>query len=396
LSSINTNRSALQALQALNASARKVADAQSRVSTGLAVAGPKDNAAVYGIAQNMRAEAGGLRAVQDSLARGGGILDVAASAAATISELLVELKGRAVAYTEAALDPASRLAIKNDILALVRQIDKTADAAEFGGVNLLKPVTEPPIALPIPAAGPQPNLAHAALVDGRPGLINFTYAWYNTSPVPAPNVNISGTVNTHAAAHGVNPAYGQTTTFSTGLPYGDWEDFSVTTPSMVTFTANATPFPTPTPPTPPPPAIYGVELLSMTHTPFRTAEQILSSATGETVRLTYRPMTAEWLGLGGLGAASPQAVLNRIDAALTQAMSHAGRIGSEQNLVSTLQRQITERQGAVDAGVGNLVDADMGRESAKLQAAQVQQQLAAQSLAISNAAPQWLLKLFSS
>ncbi len=49
---------------------------------------------------------------------------------------------------------------------------------------------------------------------------------------------------------------------------------------------------------------------------------------------------------------------------------------------------------SLEVGVGNLVDADMARESARLQALQVQQQLGAQALSIANQAPQIILSLF--
>ncbi len=49
---------------------------------------------------------------------------------------------------------------------------------------------------------------------------------------------------------------------------------------------------------------------------------------------------------------------------------------------------------SLNAGLGALVDADLTKESAKLQALQVRQQLASQSLSIANQAPQSLLSLF--
>ncbi|HXU81596.1 MAG TPA: flagellin, partial [Polyangia bacterium] len=48
----------------------------------------------------------------------------------------------------------------------------------------------------------------------------------------------------------------------------------------------------------------------------------------------------------------------------------------------------------LETGVGNLVDADLAKESARLQALQVQQQLGAQALSIANQAPQIVLQLF--
>lgn len=50
----------------------------------------------------------------------------------------------------------------------------------------------------------------------------------------------------------------------------------------------------------------------------------------------------------------------------------------------------------LETGVGNLVDADMARESARLQALQVQQQLGVQALSIANCSPQMILNLFRS
>jgi flagellin len=48
----------------------------------------------------------------------------------------------------------------------------------------------------------------------------------------------------------------------------------------------------------------------------------------------------------------------------------------------------------VVGGVANVVDAELARERARLQALQVQQQLGAQALSIANQAPQIILSLF--
>jgi flagellin len=49
---------------------------------------------------------------------------------------------------------------------------------------------------------------------------------------------------------------------------------------------------------------------------------------------------------------------------------------------------------AIDAGIGQLVDADMNEESTKLQALQVKQQLGIQALSIANSSSQSILRLF--
>ncbi|WP_458093523.1 flagellin [Roseomonas sp. WA12] len=53
-----------------------------------------------------------------------------------------------------------------------------------------------------------------------------------------------------------------------------------------------------------------------------------------------------------------------------------------------------EKMDSLETGLGALVDADLAKESAKLQALQIKQQLGTQSLGIANQAPQSLLSLF--
>ena len=52
------------------------------------------------------------------------------------------------------------------------------------------------------------------------------------------------------------------------------------------------------------------------------------------------------------------------------------------------------KMDSMDSGLGSLVDADLAKESARLQALQIRQQLGTQSLSIANQAPQALLSLF--
>ncbi|MBC7668719.1 MAG: flagellin, partial [Gemmatimonadaceae bacterium] len=51
-------------------------------------------------------------------------------------------------------------------------------------------------------------------------------------------------------------------------------------------------------------------------------------------------------------------------------------------------------QDSLDAGVGNLVDADLAKESAKLQSLQTKQQLGVQALSIANQSSSSILSLF--
>ena len=109
--SVNTNQAALVALQNLNKTNASLSDTQNRISTGLAVSGAKDNASVWAIAQGQRADIGALAAVKMSMDRAKSISDVAATAGATISDLLVQMKEKVVAAMDPSIDSASRSAL---------------------------------------------------------------------------------------------------------------------------------------------------------------------------------------------------------------------------------------------------------------------------------------------
>lgn len=87
-------------------------------------------------------------------------------------------------------------------------------------------------------------------------------------------------------------------------------------------------------------------------------------------------------------------VLGQLTTSISQTNQALGNLGSQSKQIanhSTFVQQLTDQ---LTAGVGNLVDADLAKESARLQALQVQQQLGTQALAIANQAPQVILSLF--
>ena len=69
-------------------------------------------------------------------------------------------------------------------------------------------------------------------------------------------------------------------------------------------------------------------------------------------------------------------------------------LGSASRTIDSQLTFTSKLSDALDSGVGNLVDADLAKESANLQALQVKQQLGVQALSIANQAPQTVLSLF--
>jgi len=93
-------------------------------------------------------------------------------------------------------------------------------------------------------------------------------------------------------------------------------------------------------------------------------------------------------------ATDAQSLLTLVNASLNNVDSALGQLGSQQNAISAQVTFVGKLQDTLTTGVGNLVDANLASESAKLQALQVQQQLGAQALSIANQAPQVILSLF--
>ncbi|MDB5453671.1 MAG: fljL [Caulobacteraceae bacterium] len=87
-------------------------------------------------------------------------------------------------------------------------------------------------------------------------------------------------------------------------------------------------------------------------------------------------------------------VLARIDASLANVNSALGDVGAQAKQIENHTTFVNKLTDVLETGVGNLVDADLAKESANLQALQVQQQLGAQALSIANTAPQIILSLF--
>ncbi|MDO1559905.1 flagellin [Brevundimonas sp. 2R-24] len=87
-------------------------------------------------------------------------------------------------------------------------------------------------------------------------------------------------------------------------------------------------------------------------------------------------------------------VLTQLEASIANTNAALGQIGSQAKQIETHNKFVSLLTDTLEAGIGNLVDADLARESARLQALQVQQQLGAQALSIANQAPQIILSLF--
>jgi flagellin len=138
LNSINLNASALVALQNLSSIQQQLAQEQTIIATGKKINSPKDNGAIWSIAQTMQTKVVSLDAVKDSLNRGQSTIDVAMSAGQQVADLLQQMKAKALAASDTSLDSTSREALNEDFEQLRDQINRVVNNADFNGVNMVK------------------------------------------------------------------------------------------------------------------------------------------------------------------------------------------------------------------------------------------------------------------
>jgi len=270
---VNTNTGAMVALQYLNQTNSQLRTTQNAINSGLTVASAKDDGATFAIAQDMRGDVAGYSAVHDSLNRGMSAVDVALSAGQSISDLLIEMKQKALSASDQSLDAASRNALNEDFTALRDQIATIINNAVFDNFNMIN--------------GSTAQITALASSDGTRKIT-----------VSAENMSLSGSIVTVA-----------------------------TTGAISTQTKAST-------------------------------------------------------------------MIATIEASLTNVNSALARLSSGEKKFSVHIDFVQKLSDTLTTGIGNLVDADMAKESARLQALQVKQQLGVQALAIANSSPQIILSLF--
>lgn len=272
LNSVNTNLGAMVALQNLNRTNNELGVAQSRINTGLAIGTAKDNAAIWAIAQSQRADVQSLNAVVTSLQRGQSTIDVALSAGEAISDILNQMKEKAVAASEVGLSTASKTSLSDEYVALRSQISTIAANAEFDGVNLIGSTGTAGIKAIA-------NADATSTIDVAKQNLSLTRA--SIAAMPA---NLSGTVNAASVA--------------------------------------------------------------------------------------------------------------TIQTAIADVGGALSKLGTGSRALDTHLNFVMSLQDTLRGGIGNLVDADLAKESARLQALQTKQQLGMQALSIANASTGALLSLF--
>jgi len=140
MTSINTNVSAMTALQSLSMINSNLDQTQNRISTGYRVGAASDNAAYWSIATTMRSDNKALGAVEDALGLGQAKVDTAYTGMTAAIDVVDEIKSKLVAAKEPGVDKGK---IQAEIGELQEQLTSIAESASFSGENWLNVNSEP-------------------------------------------------------------------------------------------------------------------------------------------------------------------------------------------------------------------------------------------------------------
>jgi flagellin len=135
--SINTNSAAMVALQNLTATQNQLGIVQNRIDTGLKIASAKDNGAIWAIAQTEKAQATSLDAVTNSLNNGKSVLDTTLQAGGQLTDILNQMRQKALAASDAGIDDPSRIQYQTEFVKLGQSYANVVASSSFNGVNLV-------------------------------------------------------------------------------------------------------------------------------------------------------------------------------------------------------------------------------------------------------------------
>src|SRR5262249_15330784 len=137
MTSINTNVGAMVALTNLGNAQFDLSKTQDRISTGLKVVGARDDASDFAIAQGLRTDLKAFTAVQQSLSSGQGVLSVAIAGATSVSNLLAEVKRKAIEASNPANTAMQQSILSNDFNQMLSQLNTFVINSVYNGRNLL-------------------------------------------------------------------------------------------------------------------------------------------------------------------------------------------------------------------------------------------------------------------
>lgn len=332
MNSVQTNVGAMVALQSLNRTNEEMAVTQKRISTGFRVSDAKDDGAAFAVAQRVRGDIAGLGAANEQLGSTKGLLETTMGALNETSNNLKKMRETLTKLSSDTLSDSDRTTYTKDFENLVNQTNRALGDASYNGRSLL---------------GSQDANASAASTAADTGVVrNERGGTLTITGVDAATL----TFDTRVATRGRDVS-------------GTFE-----TPTAFQFNGGT--------------AMTSEQARVMLGNGDATATGPLQDTVA-----AY----ADDTNFGGGSAASNIKTFATVETAINNALS---KFGADARGIDAAMSTNRSKMDSMDSGLGSLVDADLAKESARLQALQIRQQLGTQSLSIANQAPQALLSLF--
>jgi flagellin len=296
MNSVNTNTSALVALQSLNRTTGQLDVTQKRISTGFRVADAKDDGAAFAVAQKVRADMAGLTSANEQLGATKGLLDTTLSGLGRISDTLANVRSVVIKLADDQVTGSLRESYEAQYTELSKQVGRFVNDSVYNGVTLLG----------VSAAG------GGTAADGT----SFNVV----------RNEVGGTFEIAGLT----------------LTGGDNKLDLASVADVTTGAAD------------------------------EAAEALAWQATLE----------------AGAGSAGE---LRYVEAQVNSSLNAFGNANRQVDNQISFNK---DKLDALESGLGALIDADLAKEAARLQALQIRQQLGATALSTANSAPQVLLSLF--
>ncbi|MCC4297624.1 MAG: flagellin [Aurantimonas coralicida] len=342
MTSINTNTSAMTALQSLSMINSNLDQTQNRISTGHRVGAASDNAAYWSIATTMRSDNKALGAVEDALGLGQAKVDTAYTGMNAAIDVVDEIKVKLVAAKEPGVD---RNKIQSEIGELQKQLASIATSASFSGENWLS-------------------------FNDVEGTSKSVVASFNRSSAGAVSVGTIDIDTSGLKLFGDNSSAVPATLYKNGI-------LDVRT--------------------------LGTTILDNDGNEATLGDQLILNVSGLDISTTALNQAKVNAATGEAVAGQPNylsvddvlsKMITNVETALGKMTTAASNLGAAKSRMDIQSEFVSNLRDSIEKGVGTLVDADMTEESTRLKALQTQQQLGVQALSIANNSSQSLLSLF--
>ena len=404
---INTNISSLQAQNNLTKSQSALATATERLSSGLQINSAADNAAGFAIAQRYTTQIGGLGQASQNASDAINLAQTAGSALDQVTANLQAIRDLAVQSANGTYSAGDRASIDNEVQQRLQEITRIANQTTFNGSNVLDgslgtksfqvganvgqtisvslTTSVKASALGSVSSFDSANLSGAFVSSGTStaaqtlDLSKITIAYTGSDGVTTGSVTLAGTAsNAQGVSDAINAALsgnvsaavdgnGGVNIFSSG-------SFKVTDAGSVASGS----------------ALGAGSAGKITGT---GATSGTGTATGAYTDGTAIAATGSLQGGDVKTVSDANALISRIDVALTTVSDFSAQLGAVQNrfqsTISTLSAQTTNLQ----ASQSTIQDANFAAETANLSKAQVLEQAGISVLAQANAQPQVVLHL---